>query len=410
MTRILPNAIARYVLCGLAPLSLLTAGCGVPSRAALPPERAAERHDLPSRGSERALGGIVERHRIVTAGVGLLRGGQLAWEGYFGEVSSGVPATAETRFNVASITKTVTAETILRLAAQGRLSLDEPMAPHWVDPDLAADPRHLRLTPRMALNHTTGFPNWRFFLLGGKLAFEHAPGERYGYSGEGLEYVARFAERQLGRPFPELAAALVLAPLGMTHTSLVVRRADTASIARPVDGDGKFHGFYCRPEGEKWCRAEGSWSAADDMVTTVGDYALFLQAVADARGYGPAFAADRDRVQADKGEGRVVDCGGVPADACPDEQGYGLGFNVLRYGGTTVLGHGGADWSELALAYISKPSGSGVIVFLNAPNRRALAAMPELLELLDPASPFLPEYRRWLAEARAREAARAPAG
>jgi hypothetical protein len=69
--------------------------------------------------------------------------------------------------------------------------------------------------------------------------------------------------------------------------------------------------------------------------------------------------------------------------------------------------HGAGAWRsglvELAVAYVAKPSSSGVIVFLNAPNRRALEATPELLALIDPASPFLPEYRRWLAEAAAQD-------
>jgi hypothetical protein len=141
------------------------------------------------------------------------------------------------------------------------------------------------------------------------------------------------------------------------------------------------------------------------MVTTVRDYAVFMRSVMDADGYGPAIAADRDRVQAGMGDQSVVACNAVPAVRCPDGQGYGLGFNVLKYGDVTVLGHDGSDWSEVAIAYFSKPSRSGVILFLNAPNRRALAAMPELLERIDPASPFLPQYRRWLAEAQSREAA-----
>ena len=386
--------------CGLL---MLIAGCGATLRSA--DAVSAQAPPLPSADTERAVAEVLRRHGIVTAGIGLIRDGDLVWERYYGEQSPGMPATADTRFNVASITKTVAAETILRLAGQGRLSLDEPMAPYWVDPDIVADPRHLRLTPRMALNHTTGFPNWRFFLPGGKLAFQRPPGESFGYSGEGIEYVARFAERKLGKPFPDLVAEQVFRPVGMTDSSIVVRRAETAAIARPVDEAGGFHGFFCRPEGARWCRPEGSSSAADDMVTTVRDYAAFLKSVMKADGYGPAIAADRDRVQADKGDQRVVDCGAVPAVPCPDAQGYGLGFNVLRYGETTVLGHGGADWSEQAIAYVSKPSGSGLVLFLNAPNARALAAMPELLELIDPTSPFLPEYRRWLAEARARETA-----
>lgn len=389
--------IRRMTVGGLA--MLLAAGCGAPR----PPGAGVVRADLPSAGADRAIAAILERHGVVTAGIGVMRDGALVWEGYFGEQSPGVPATSGTRFNVASITKTITAETILRLVGQQRLSLDEPMAPHWVDPDIAGDPRQALLTPRMALTHTTGFPNWRFFLRGGKLTFQHAPGERYGYSGEGMEYVARFAERKLDRPFPDLVAEVLFEPLGMTHSSVVVRRADAATIARPVDAAGKFYGYYCRPEGEGWCRPEGSYSAADDMVTTVRDYSAFLRSVAGAEGYGPDIAADRDRVQADKGDQRILDCDAVPDVPCPGRQGYGLGFNVLDYGDAVVLGHGGADWSEVSLAYVSKPSRSGVIVFLNAPNRRALAAMPEILQLIDPDSPFLPEHRRWLAEAQAAE-------
>jgi len=365
---------------------------------------AAQRLKRPTIADARAIDAIVRRHGVITAGVGVIRDGVLVWQHHAGEQSPGAPATASTRYNVASITKTVTAETILRLTGQGRLSLDEPMAPYWTDPDLAGDARAARLTPRMALNHTTGFPNWRFFLRGGKLAFQNPPGERYGYSGEGLDYVARYAERKLATPFPSLVDETVFKPVGMRHSSIVVRRAETADIARPVDEAGVFHGYYCRPEGSGACRPEGSYAAADDMVTTVEDYARFLRSVIDADGYDAAMAADRDRVQTDKGDQRVVDCAARPAVPCPDVQGYGLGFNVLRYGDETVLEHGGADWSELAVAYIAKPSRAGVIIFLNAPNRRALAAMPEILRRIDPHSPFLQEYGRWLSEAEAREA------
>lgn len=388
-------------------LLILTTGCAVRQTPSPPPATAASSvtAGLPSRNTERQIDEILRRHQILTAGIGLMRDGRLVWERYFGEQSPGVPASTDTRFNVASITKTVTAETVIRLAGQHRISLDEVMAPFWTDPDIAADPRHLALTPRIALTHRTGFPNWRFFLRGGRLAFQHDPGQRFGYSGEGMEYVARFTERKLGRPFPELVAEMVFRPLGMTQSSIGVDRTNVASIARPVDEEGRFPGYYCRPEGRNPCRAEGSWSAADDMVTTVHDYALFLRSIADANGYAPDLAADRDRVQADKGDQRIVDCSDRTI-ACPDSQGYGLGFEILHYGGTTILGHGGSDWSEQSIAYIATPSRSGVILFLNAPNRRALSAMPELLALLDPTSPYLPQYRRWLSEAQSHETTR----
>ena len=118
----------------------------------------------------------------------------------------------------------------------------------------------------------------------------------------------------------------------------------------------------------------------------------------DSTGYGAALTADRNRVQTDKGDQAIVDCAANPDLTCPVRQGYGLGFNVLDYGGETVIGHGGADWSELALVYGACRARSGLVAFLNAPNANALAAMPEVLSLLEPTCPFLPEYRRWHAE------------
>ncbi|TNE63970.1 MAG: class A beta-lactamase-related serine hydrolase [Alphaproteobacteria bacterium] len=357
----------------------------------------------PGAAVDARLGQVVARDGIVTAGAGVLQGGKLVWAGYYGVEAPGVPAGPDTRFNVASITKTVAAETVLRLVDRGRLPLDEPMAPFWVDPDVAADRRHLKLTPRMVLTHTSGFPNWRFFRRDGKLVFEHDPGERYGYSGEGFQYLAHYAETRLGQPFPALVQAMVFGPLGMKSAAVDVRRDRVAHMARPVDAHGNFPGWYCRDQPKGWCRDEGSWSAAGDMVVSVPDYAKFLAAVWRGDGYGAPMKAERDRIQADRGDDRLVRCdepGGTP---CPDAQGYGLGFNVLKYGDVTLVGHGGYDWAQLTVAYVYEPTGDGLILFLNAPVRRALDAMPDMLAALDANSPFLQEYNRMRAHARAKD-------
>ncbi len=88
-------------------------------------------------------------------------------------------------------------------------------------------------------------------------------------------------------------------------------------------------------------------------------------------------AKERDRIQTDKGKDRIVDCAANAAIECPRSQGYGLGFEVVDYEDFKVIGHGGSDWSELTVAYFYEPSHDAVIVFLNAPNRFALSAMPE---------------------------------
>jgi CubicO group peptidase (beta-lactamase class C family) len=49
-----------------------------------------------------------------------------------GEQSPGVPATDRTLYSIASLTKPIVAETILRLASQNKLQLDESIYPYWV--------------------------------------------------------------------------------------------------------------------------------------------------------------------------------------------------------------------------------------------------------------------------------------
>lgn len=353
----------------------------------------------PTPAVEQELQDILDKHRIVTAGLGLLVDGRLAWALYHGDASPGVPANATTRFNVASITKTVTAETALRLFDAGELDLDEPLAAYWVDPDIAGDPRLQSLTARTVLTHTTGFPNWRFFRSDGKLAFARAPGEAYGYSGEGFEYLARAISNKLQRPFPQVVRELVFEPAGMQHAVMEIRRDGLRDVAIPIDDEGATHRMWCRPNG--WCREEGSYSAADDMLVTVPDYARFLAMVArdESGNAGTPFA--RGSALVDTGDDAVVDCEDSTTIDCPRAQGYGLGFQIIEYDAMRILGHGGNDWAEVALGYLRLPTRDGLIIFLNAPNRRGLEAMPELVELLDPASPFPGQYRRWLVRDRA---------
>jgi CubicO group peptidase (beta-lactamase class C family) len=376
----------------LALLALTACGHVIPGGHTVP---AAPRGRVPppQSGLDGTLAELTAKYKITTSGIGIIRNGKLVWTGYFGEERPGVRAMENTRFNVASITKTVAAEAALRLVHEGKLELDAPLSPYWTDPDVANDPRKEQLTARMVLTHTTGFPNWRFFRADGKLVFQHDPGTTYGYSGEGFQYLAHALENKLGQPFPRLVATRVFQPIGM-NAVVEAHREGVAHLARAVDENGVFPGHYCRPNGT--CRDDGSYSAADDMAVTVPDYAKFLASVMRSEGYGTEMAKERDRIQTDKGKDRIVDCAANAAIECPRSQGYGLGFEVVDYEDFKVIGHGGSDWSELTVAYFYEPSHDAVIVFLNAPNRFALSAMPEFLALLDPRSPYLVSYRAWL--------------
>ena len=64
----------------------------------------------------------------------------VAWTAVYGEQSPGVAATGKTLYNMASLTKPITAETVLRLASAAKISLDESMSPFWLDPDIKMIP------------------------------------------------------------------------------------------------------------------------------------------------------------------------------------------------------------------------------------------------------------------------------
>ena len=358
--------------------ALILAGPAEPAmaQATLSPKRMAE--------LDAGLPALLDRYHVAALGVGIIRQGEIIWTRAYGEQAPGIPASTETLFNVASMTKPITAETILRLVAAGRISLDEPMAPSWVDPDVAGDPRHLRLTPRIALSHQTGFPNWRYLNESGQLGFLFDPGSRFGYSGEGYTYVARFAEKKLGAGFELLADEYVFRPIGMASTSYSRRDWMVGRIATPKDTTGAW--------GKPDLHPEGRWNAADDIFTTVHDYATFMISVMNAEGLSPELAVERIRTETSIAS--EWPCVAKPADRCPNPAGMTLGWFRFDYGAEPLIWHGGDDWGEHGLAYYYPRTRAGVVVLVNGGNGRY--AELDALDLLDdhPPIPSFAKARR----------------
>jgi CubicO group peptidase (beta-lactamase class C family) len=203
--------------------------------------------------------GWLKGFHVTSVSVAYIENGKTAWSAYYGDqVPGGPPANEKTLYNVASLTKPITAEVILRLASEQRLSLDEPIAPYWTDPDIKDNPWSKLLTPRICLSHQTGFTNWRYQTQG-ILTFQWEPGTKTGYSGEGFDYVARFAEKKTGQPWEKLAQHYVFDEIGMRDTSYTPRDWWAGRQAKPVEAADRT-----------------KWSAADLLRTTVTDYAKFI--------------------------------------------------------------------------------------------------------------------------------------
>jgi hypothetical protein len=160
----------------------------------------------------------LRENKIPTLGIGIIKNGKLQEIKVFGEISKGISAPYNTIFNVASLTKPITAMVALKLVSLGKWNLDEPIYKYWTDPDIARDPRHQKLTTRIILSHQTGFPNWRWMNKNKKLIFQFDPGTKYQYSGEGMEYLRKALEKKFNKSLQALASELIFKPLKMIDT------------------------------------------------------------------------------------------------------------------------------------------------------------------------------------------------
>jgi CubicO group peptidase (beta-lactamase class C family) len=272
----------------------------------------------------------------------------------YGSQSPGVPATPKTLYNIASMSKPISAEVLMRLVAAGRVSLDEPMYKYWVDPDIANDERNKLLTPRISLTHRTGFPNWRR-QTDKVLKFQHDPGQVYGYSGEGFEYLARFAEKKTGTPFERLAQTLVFDPIGMHDTAYTKRAWFAGRVALPTDAKGTaLEPAFAQP-----------FFASDLVYSTAGDYAKFLVSLMKREAVGDALANERAKIQVSRKD--EICTPALRAD-CPDDVGFGLGWEVYRFGDEAILMHTGNDDGVFTFGYFNPKSGSGTVIFTNSAN------------------------------------------
>ncbi|MGA8112305.1 MAG: serine hydrolase domain-containing protein [Actinocatenispora sp.] len=151
---------------------------------------------------------------------------------------TGVPATADSLFQIGPVTKVFTTTALLRLVDQGKLDLDSTLAevlPEFQprDPTIADTVR-----VRHLLTHTSGLPGDHLLDLGqgddvlerytaacAALPLQHPVGATMSYSDTGFILVGRIIEVLTGRIWDEALRELVLEPLGLTHTVTLPERA-----------------------------------------------------------------------------------------------------------------------------------------------------------------------------------------
>jgi CubicO group peptidase (beta-lactamase class C family) len=192
------------------------------------------------RGSGQEIDSMVKRlmdtAHVTGLCLGIIRDGKIADVRAYGYKNKPLGQLNDTAtcFYAASFAKAVFAYLVMKLTDEGVIDLDKPLYEYLPKPlpeyddykDLAGDDRWKLLTARDCLDHTTGFPNFRWFNPRGnkKLEFFFTPGTRYAYSGEGMLLLQLVVETVTGRPLDSLAMEKVFIPLGIWRMKRRSRR------------------------------------------------------------------------------------------------------------------------------------------------------------------------------------------
>ncbi|MEU9506063.1 serine hydrolase domain-containing protein [Micromonospora sp. NPDC048170] len=198
-------------------------------------------------GFDNVLKTYVTERGISCAQLAITKNGRLVLARGYRYATGGttVPAVSPTSlFRIASLSKHVTATAVLRLAQDGVLNLDAPVAP-LLGLSIATDPRLANVTVRRLLHHTGG---WDRDLSGDYLYLDHtisgslgvplpisqdhiiryassrpldfAPGTRYAYSNYGYLLLGRIVEKVSGTSYESYVKQKLLAPVGITRMRL----------------------------------------------------------------------------------------------------------------------------------------------------------------------------------------------
>jgi CubicO group peptidase (beta-lactamase class C family) len=202
------------------------------------------------------LPALLAEHKVPGAAIAVYANGEV-FDFASGVLShaTGVEATADSVFQIGSITKTWTATLVMQLADEGLLDLDATVVTYLPDFDLADGEAARTMTVRHLLSHKAGFEGDIFTDTGNNddcvqkyvetLRTDpqlFSPGEMFSYNNAGYCVLGRIVEVLRGKPWDQALRDHLCAPLGLTHTatdanSAILFRAAVGHLPNP-DEDG----------------------------------------------------------------------------------------------------------------------------------------------------------------------------
>ena len=297
------------------------------------------------------------------------------------------PLQTNTNFYGASLSKAVFAVLVMKMVEEKVIELDKPLESYLPQPvsaygkgtswnqdytDLKGDSLHKKITARMCLDHTSGFPNWRWYEPDQKLRVDFEPGSGYSYSGEGLCYLQFVLEKITGKLLEQLMEEKIFHPLGMSTSAYTWQARFEKNYCHGHDTNGKVL------EKDK----DNAPRSASTLETTPDDLSLFLEGVLEQRilgavSYKEMFTPQlrlRSKIQIEAQS--WLDTTNSENDKI--QLSYGLGWGILQtpYGfGAFKEGHGDG-FQHYFIIFPEKQM--GILILTNSDNGEGI--FKELLE------------------------------
>jgi CubicO group peptidase (beta-lactamase class C family) len=296
------------------------------------------------------------KERAPSTSASVFRGRDVLWAEAVGlaDVETEREATPDTRYPIASITKSFVAVSIMQLRDAGELALDDQLEAHVpgapAGPTIAAVLSHLSGMQREVPGsgwETLEFPT-REEVLGSLDDVEIVldPGRAWHYSNLGFVLLGEVVAGRSGLPIERYVEEHVLRPLGLEETSWGPSEPSARGYLTHPFADSVMH--------EPVAVEKSGTAAAGGLWSTAGDLARF-----------GAFLHDPDPEVLAPASVQEMRALRVVAEPQRWALGFGLGLMLHRFGERIFVGHDGGAMGGVSSLVVEQESGVGAAVLAN---------------------------------------------
>ncbi|MEJ1968273.1 MAG: serine hydrolase domain-containing protein [Rhizomicrobium sp.] len=273
-------------------------------------------------------------------------------------LDTGVAARPDSLFQIGSITKSLTATLAMQAAQEGLLDIDAPVRDH-LGLRIGRGPHADAFTARQLMAHTSGLDGdlfldtgrdddalARYMILCGQLEFLVAPGRYYNYSNAGYAVLGRLLEVVRGKVYDRILDEHLFARIGAARSTTM---PDVAAFRRTAVGHAP--------------GADGAMAVVPliHLPRALGPAGLTLYSTAEELiAYAKAHIAGGMLISPETAAHMRT-----PQVALPENADWGLGWKIIRSGGTTFVGHDGGTIGQVASLWTVPDAGLAVAMCAN---------------------------------------------